>query len=93
LRNGAAKGNITEWFDEIDKGQLPNAEIKMGWLKIAFNYSFYYLKHADNFRDEKDFFTTKIKQILLEGGDTDTNAAIVGGMIGGLVGFKNIPPY
>jgi ADP-ribosylglycohydrolase len=29
--------------------------------------------------------------MLIEGGDTDTNAAIVGGMIGALVGFNNIP--
>ncbi len=29
--------------------------------------------------------------MLIEGGDTDTNAAIVGGMIGALVGFKDIP--
>lgn len=33
-----------------------------------------------------------IKQILSRGGDTDTNAAIVGGMIGAIVGFKNLPP-
>jgi ADP-ribosylglycohydrolase len=29
--------------------------------------------------------------MLIEGGDTDTNAAIVGGMIGALVGFNGIP--
>jgi len=27
------------------------------------------------------------------GGDTDTNAAIVGGMIGAIVGFKNLPAH
>jgi len=27
------------------------------------------------------------------GGDTDTNACIVGGIIGALVGFSNIPRY
>ena len=30
---------------------------------------------------------------MKEGGDTDTNAAIAGGMIGALVGFKNIPKH
>jgi ADP-ribosylglycohydrolase len=34
-----------------------------------------------------------MKRILLEGGDTDTNAAIVGGMFGALVGFKSLPPH
>jgi ADP-ribosylglycohydrolase len=29
--------------------------------------------------------------VLSKGGDTDTNAAIVGGMIGAIVGFKNLP--
>ena len=29
--------------------------------------------------------------MLLEGGDTDTNACIVGGMIGAAVGLSNIP--
>ena len=29
--------------------------------------------------------------MLLEGGDTDTNAAIVGTMIGALVGYKGLP--
>lgn len=32
-----------------------------------------------------------MRQIIKEGGDTDTNAAIAGGMIGALVGYKNIP--
>ena len=32
-----------------------------------------------------------IKGIIERGGDTDTNAAIVGGLIGSLVGFKKLP--
>jgi ADP-ribosyl-[dinitrogen reductase] hydrolase len=32
-----------------------------------------------------------IKYVLSKGGDTDTNAAIVGGMVGSIVGFKNLP--
>jgi ADP-ribosylglycohydrolase len=31
--------------------------------------------------------------MLIEGGDTDTNAAIVGGMMGALVGFNEIPQF
>ncbi len=30
--------------------------------------------------------------MLLEGGDTDTNACIVGGLVGAAVGFSNISP-
>jgi ADP-ribosylglycohydrolase len=29
--------------------------------------------------------------MLFEGGDTDTNAAIVGGLFGALVGYKGLP--
>ena len=32
-----------------------------------------------------------MKSILERGGDTDTNAAIVGGLVGALVGFKRLP--
>ena len=32
-----------------------------------------------------------MREIIGQGGDTDTNAAIVGGLIGALVGLKNIP--
>lgn len=32
-----------------------------------------------------------IKKIIERGGDTDTNAAIVGGMMGAITGFKNLP--
>ena len=32
-----------------------------------------------------------LKKILSLQGDTDTNGAIVGGLIGAVVGFKNLP--
>ncbi len=28
---------------------------------------------------------------IREGGDTDTNACIVGGLVGAILGFKNLP--
>lgn len=36
-------------------------------------------------------YKTIIKNVLSKGGDTDTNAAIVGGLIGAIIGFKNLP--
>ena len=38
-------------------------------------------------------YTEAISSILLMGGDTDTNAAIVGGLIGALHGASGIPDY
>lgn len=61
----------------------------MGWIKIAFEYAFYILKNCD--RENPKAFEEAMKQMLREGGDTDTNAAIVGGLIGAHVGFNRIP--
>jgi ADP-ribosylglycohydrolase len=44
-------------------------------LKIAFVWAFYYLKNEIPYSEA-------LKDILLQGGDTDTNAAIVGGLLG-----------
>ena len=51
---------------------------------IAFSYAFFYLKN--NFTYEE-----AMKRMLLQGGDTDTNAAIVGGLLGARWGIKRIP--
>ena len=82
---------MTDWFDEIDSGVLPNAKVNMGWMKIAFAYAFYYLRKAGEEGVSPDLFVDTMRAILLEGGDTDTNAAIVGGLIGALVGLEGIP--
>jgi ADP-ribosylglycohydrolase len=39
------------------------------------------------------FFERCLYETNMLGGDTDTNGAIVGGMIGALVGFSRIPEY
>ena len=54
----------------------------MGYLKIAFTWAFKYLKVNKSF-DEA------MADILLRDGDTDTNAAIVGGLLGAR-GINNI---
>ena len=38
-------------------------------------------------------FYDSISQVIQEGGDTDTNACIAGGMLGALLGIKGIPEY
>lgn len=52
----------------------------MGFSKIAFTYAFYYL-----LKDES--YEYSIADMLLKGGDTDTNAAIVGGLVRAARGF------
>lgn len=42
-------------------------------------------------KNEKLYYQKAIYETLMLGGDTDTNACIVGGMIGACVGFHNLP--
>ena len=66
----------------------------MGWLQKAIVLSYFYLlRHVEYLKPEnkeQDIYFDSIKYSIKEGGDTDTNAAIVGGMIGALVGFNGI---
>ena len=55
----------------------------IGHLKIAFMWAFKYLK-------ENYSYENAIKDILMKGGDTDTNAAIVGGLLGSYHGINGI---
>ena len=32
-----------------------------------------------------------MREIIQEGGDTDTNACIIGGMVGAFLGYKTLP--
>lgn len=62
-----------------------NPTNQQGWLKHAFVLSFAFLQ-----MDEIDF-TEAMKRTLVLGGDTDTNACIVGGLIGAAVGAEALP--
>ena len=70
---------------------------KTGWIQRAFVLSFYYLLRSKEYKKEgkEDYhlYFESIRQIIQEGGDTDTNACIAGGMIGAYVGIKGIPEY
>ena len=41
--------------------------------------------------DQTDYYNKCISNIIKEGGDTSSNASIVGAMIGALVGLKAMP--
>ncbi len=74
-----------------------NGVSSMGWAKIAFTYG---IKHMKKLIDDKSQNKQSFKpndyweilfSVLKQAGDTDTNGAIVGGLIGAIVGFKNLP--
>ena len=76
--------DILTWIDEEEKGQEPIKNKNIGWVKIAFYYTLHYLKKNISYRDA-------IIEVLLIGGDTDTNCCIVGGMLGAVHGKSGIP--
>jgi ADP-ribosyl-[dinitrogen reductase] hydrolase len=61
-----------------------NADSQQGWVKHGFQNAFYQLLHAPDFEEG-------VVATIALGGDTDTNAAISGPMLGALFGAEGIP--
>ncbi|MBF0420048.1 MAG: ADP-ribosylglycohydrolase family protein [Magnetococcales bacterium] len=58
--------------------------IHMGWVLIAFGNALWQLLHAANTEHA-------VCDTVMRGGDTDTNAAICGALLGAVYGRENIP--
>eukprot|EP00347_Sterkiella_histriomuscorum_P006298 403353304 len=69
--------DINGWIDELEQGNLPDATYHIAWLKIGFISMLHYLKNSEIYDYE-----TALRDIVSWGGDTDTNAAIVCGVMG-----------
>jgi ADP-ribosylglycohydrolase len=76
---------MDDWWKLVEENKYISANDRMGWMKIAWTYGFIFLKQR-----QIDYYEI-IKDVISRGGDTDTNACIVGGMIGSAIGFKRIP--
>ncbi len=55
-----------------------------GWVLIALQNAFWQLLHAPNFEEG-------VVDTVMRGGDTDTNAAICGALLGVVYGIKEVP--
>lgn len=81
--------NEISLFDRLFKGnifELPENEIQSsGYVLYTLEASIWCLLTTDNYRD------AVLKAVNL-GSDTDTTAAVTGGLAGLLYGFDNIPP-
>ena len=79
--------NAFNYFTYGDK----NVTAHMGYYIHAFRLTLYYVYFFNEIQQEKEFskFRVIMNQICSFGGDTDTNAAIVGAVIGPLIGYKN----
>jgi ADP-ribosylglycohydrolase len=60
-------------------------DMKQGWVLIALQNAFYQLLHAGSLEEG-------VVQTVMQGGDTDTNAAIAGALLGAAYGRDGIPP-
>jgi ADP-ribosylglycohydrolase len=81
---------IKEWFDKSVSLSNIDCRISSGSIKHAFMLVLYFLRESIK---RYVSYEEAIKTVLLKGGDTDTNAKIVGNVIGAMVGFNGIPEY
>jgi ADP-ribosyl-[dinitrogen reductase] hydrolase len=75
---------VSAWLADAVSGQLPDAHPLAGFVRYGFTYAFHYLHIGASFERA----TT---ETLLRGGDTDTNACIVGGLMGAYHGLNGLP--
>ena len=89
--NGCQKKYTKIISDFKTKLEMSPVYERMGYYMHAFKYTIYFLyKYPDMAKNnEKDLYYKIMCEICNSGGDTDTNCAIVGQMIGPLIGYKN----
>ncbi len=79
-------GEVKEWFEQAALLENINCKKNIGYCKHGFQLVIYFLRNPSTYIDA-------IKTTLLKGGDTDTNAKIVGSVIGAMRGINEIPEY
>lgn len=97
---------LREWYLDArlfnTKNNKINPRENIGHIKHAFQLMVYFLQEKRVFSSDINGVTYEyldysyeeaIKFVLSLGGDTDTNAKIIGSLIGALKGYDNIPHY
>ena len=86
-----AVDEVEGWVEVAQRAAAGEAELggagqEAGFVKHAFTLAVYHLVKGSGYEEA-------IRHTLLAGGDTDTNAAIVGGLIGAAAGAEAIPTH
>lgn len=78
---------VKDWYQQesLDISKMVCTR-QIGHVRWAFTLAIYHLRQGTPYEKA-------IQDTLVMGGDTDTNAAIVGGMLGALHGVDNIPEF
>jgi ADP-ribosylglycohydrolase len=84
LANEPEALEVLSWLEDARLGRLPPCHPLAGFVKIAFTHAFVYLNEATP-------FDVALQEVMRGGGDTDTNACIVGGLLGALHGMSGLP--
>ena len=85
------QNKLIQIMNDIEYNKYINVFDSMGYYLHAFKLCLYFLyKYRDiKLSDKPNIYYNIISEICDFGGDTDTNSAIVGTMIGPLIGYKN----
>lgn len=75
---------VRGWLLDAWHGRLGDVRVQEGFVRWGFTLAFRHLLRRTTFKEA-------IRDTIARGGDTDTNACIVGGMVGALWGFGPIP--
>ncbi len=81
---GHADAELQSWLDDAAQGVDIPYEPQIGFVRIGFTHAFRHLQQGSD-------YVWALTETLAGGGDTDTNACIVGGLIGAAVGAEAIP--
>ena len=76
---------------EVESDKISSVYNLMGYYIHGFKLSVYYVKKLADMGDKitDDIYYKIMCDVCDFGGDTDTNCAIVGAMVGPLIGYKN----
>lgn len=81
-----ASSEVLSWLEDAEQGILPAGYPTAGFVRIAFTLALHHTLRGTP-------FVQALHQTLALGGDTDTNACIVGGLVGARTGVQGIPEH
>jgi len=84
-QRSSAAAPVAEALREAAERPPEDCQTHQGWVLIALQNAFYQLLHAASLEEG-------VVQTVMAGGDTDTNAAIAGALLGAVHGREAIPP-